>query len=398
MLPLLTGLRIVDATTIILGPYATQILGDLGADVIKVEPLEGDLMRAIPPAAEPGMSAIYVNHNRNKRSIALDLKHDDGKAVLSRLIASADALIHNVRQDAMDRLGFGFVQARALNPRIVYCAAVGFGSAGPYAGRPAYDDTIQAASGLAGLFQMRDGTPAYAPTIIADKVVGLHVVHAVLAALLHRERTGGGAVEIEVPMFEAMASFFLTEHLAAATFEDDGALGYHRGLAPHRRPYRTKDGWVAVLPYTTAHWVRALGEIGRPDLAAEPWIADNAERSRRTPELYAVLAEAIGQRTTQGWLDTFERLDIPHAPVNTPADLLKDPHMQAIGFFEPRHASPSAIRRALGQPVTIRDMAATPDQPAAALGADAAAVLAHLGFTDEEARRLLASPGLGGAS
>lgn len=397
MLPLLTGLRIVDITTIILGPYATQILGDLGADVVKVEPLEGDLMRAVPPAAEPGLSAIYANHNRNKRSIALDLKHDDGKAVLSRLIASSDALVHNVRQEAMDRLGFGFADARALNPRIVYCAAVGFGSAGPYAGRPAYDDTIQAASGFAGLFQMRDGTPAYAPTIVADKVVGLHVVYALLAALLHRERSGGGALEIEVPMFEAMASFSLTEHLAAATFEETGAMGYHRGLAPHRRPYRTRDGWVAVLPYTTAHWVRALGEIGRTDLAGASWLADNGERSRRTPELYAVMAEAIGQRTTEVWLDTFDRLDIPCARVNQPADLLDDPHMKTIGFFEPDHASPSPIRRALAQPIAVKDMARASDQPAARLGADTRAILADLGFSVDETRRLLASPGLGGS-
>src|SRR5262245_55388962 len=194
MLTLLTGIRIVDLTSVILGPFATQTLGDLGADVIKVEPPDGDSMRPIPPAAAPGLSAIFANNNRNKRSIALDLKHADGKRILERLVARSDVLIHNMRQEAVDRLGFSAAVCHAINPRLVYCAAVGFGSAGPYAGRPAYDDIIQAASGFAGLRALRGEPPSYAPSIIADKVVGLTLVHAVLAALLARERSGGNGL------------------------------------------------------------------------------------------------------------------------------------------------------------------------------------------------------------
>jgi crotonobetainyl-CoA:carnitine CoA-transferase CaiB-like acyl-CoA transferase len=391
MLPLLEGLTIVDLTAVILGPYATQILGDLGADVIKVEPPEGDSMRAIPPIAAPGISAIYANHNRNKRSIALDLKSAEGKDVLARLVAKADALVHNMRQEAIDRLGFGFAPCRSLNPRIVYCAAVGYGSAGPYAGRPAYDDVIQAASGFAGLFELRDGEPAFAPTIVADKVVGLHVAYAVLAALLHRERNGGGAMHIEVPMFEAMASFSLTEHLADATFEADGRIGYHRALLPSRRPYRTADGWLAVLPYSTAHWSRVLAELGRSDITNAAWFQDPTERSRRTDELNALLAGVLATRTTDEWLAVFEELDIPSARVNLPEHLLADPHLEAVGQFEARFSAPTPARRSLKQPLSIAGMPAGPDRPPPALGADARELLSGLGFADAEIRRLAKS-------
>jgi crotonobetainyl-CoA:carnitine CoA-transferase CaiB-like acyl-CoA transferase len=396
MLPLLSGLRIVDITTVILGPYATQILGDLGAEVVKVEPLAGDSMRPIPPAAAPGLSAIFANHNRNKRSIALDLKHADGKAVLARLIGHADALVHNIRPEAMDRLGFGFDACRALNPRLVYCAAVGFGSRGPYAGRPAYDDIIQAASGFAGLFGMRDGAPVYAPSIVADKVAGLHVVYAVLAALLHRERTGGAAMQVEVPMFEAMAAFALTEHLAGATFEDNGEMGYHRALSTERRPYTTADGWIAVLPYTAEQWSRVLAEIGRPDIAKTAWFKDASERSRRIGELYELLSEVLLGKGTRAWLEVFDRLDVPCAPVNSPQSLLEDPHLAAVSFFEPRFASESPVRRTLSQAMTVADVAPAPDRPPPPLGADTRAVLADLGYSAEEIAALARSPGIGG--
>ncbi len=213
MYPLLKGLRIVDITSIVLGPFATQILGDLGAEVIKIEPLEGDMIRTVPPRGAPGIGAIYANNNRNKRSLAVDLKQDSGKDVLRRLIKSADALVHNMRQDALDRLGFGWDAVHALNPRLVYCAALGYGSDGPYSGKPAYDDIMQASAGLATLSAMRDGTPAYHPTVTADKVAALHTVYAVLAALLHRERTGGQGQLVEMPMLEAMVAFTLNEHL-----------------------------------------------------------------------------------------------------------------------------------------------------------------------------------------
>ena len=249
MIPLLKGLRILDLTSVILGPYATQILGDLGAEVIKVEPPEGDSMRPVAPVAAPGLSAIFANFNRNKRSVVLDLKSEAGKAALRKLMPTADVFVHNMRQEAMDKLGFTFKAVREVNPRIIYAAAIGFGRHGRYAGKPAYDDVIQAASGFAGLFQMRDGAPLYAPSIAADKVSGLHLAYAVMAALLYRERTGEVPGYVEVPMFELMAAFSLSRaherghvrggrqgrlrarHLAvAAALQDQGRLGRRAAL------------------------------------------------------------------------------------------------------------------------------------------------------------------------
>ena len=279
MYPLLAGLRIVDITTIVLGPFATQILADLGAEVIKIETIEGDMNRAVPPQGAPGIGPTFANNNRNKRSLSVDLKHEDGKEMLRRLIKTSDALVHNMRQPALDRLGFGWEQVRALNPRLIYCAALGYGSDGPYAGKPAYDDIIQAASGLAGLSRMRDGEPAYHATVTADKVAALCTVYAVLAALLYRERTGGQGQLVEMPMFEAMAGFTLNEHLMGATFFADAKTGYHRALSRNRKPYKTADGWVAVLPYTAVQWSRVLKVIGREDVTTAPWFNDNAEEA-----------------------------------------------------------------------------------------------------------------------
>ncbi len=390
MLPLLEGYRIIDVTAVILGPYATQILGDLGADVIKVEPLDGDSMRVVPPSGDAGITALFANNNRNKRSIAIDLKQEDGKAILRRLLGNADALIHNMRQDAFDRLGFGVGPVRALNPKLVYCAAVGFGSDGPYAGRPAYDDVIQAMSGFAGLNEMRDGTPALAPSIIADKIVGLHVVYAVLAALLHRERTGAPGMAIEVPMFEAMAAFNMNEHLDRASFKADGSVGYARALAPQRKPYRTADGWIAVLPYTLAHWQRTLKEVGRTDLVDAEWLKDGAQRNLRSPELYEVLEAALCQRSTNEWLAVFEGIDIPSGRVNSPKDLLSDPHLAAVGMFEPNFDGPTAVVRTMKQPIKFDRAKITKDRAPRPLGADTASLLLETGFTVAEIAALTA--------
>jgi crotonobetainyl-CoA:carnitine CoA-transferase CaiB-like acyl-CoA transferase len=387
MLPLLKGYRVVDVTAVILGPYSTQILGDLGADVIKVEPLDGDSMRVVPPVAQPGMSALFANNNRNKRSLALDLKVPEAKAVLAKLIATSDVLVHNMRQDAFDRLGFGAEAVRAINPKLIYCAAVGFGSNGPYAGRPAYDDVIQAMSGFAGLFALRDGAPALAPSIIADKVVGLHVVYAVLAALLNRERTGQG-MAIEVPMFEAMAAFAMNEHLDAATFDAGGEFGYARALAPQRRPYRTADGWIAVLPYTLPHWQKALTAIDRPDLREAGWLKDPGQRNLRAPELYEVLEAALPQRKTAAWLDMFAQLDIPCGRVNAPADLLRDPHLQAVGLFEAKFAGETPVIRTLNQAVRFGDVASSPDVAPPDLGAGNHEILEGLGYTGAQIEAL----------
>ena len=384
MIPLLKGLRILDLTTVILGPYATQILGDLGAEIIKVEPPEGDSMRPVAPVAAPGISAIFANANRNKRSIVLDLKAEAGRVALSRLIATADAFLHNMRQQALDRLGFGFDAVRAANPRIIYAAAVGFGRHGPYAGKPAYDDVIQAASGFAGLFAMRDGAPMYAPSIAADKVSGLHLAYAVLAALLYRERSGKAPGYLEVPMFELMAAFSLCEHLGEATFAEDGKVGYARVLSPGRRPYKTKDGWVAVLPYTERNWRRIFIEIGRAELAELPWFREPTERSRRVDELYAVLAAELPKRTTAEWLAVFERLDIPSQPVRTPADLLHDRHLREVGDVQ-RQPQAALDGRGSGKVgAEEADLAGEPDLPPPLLGADGPEILREAGLSPTE--------------
>ncbi len=384
MIPLLKGLRVLDLTTVILGPYATQILGDLGAEIIKVEPPEGDSMRSVAPVAMPGISAIFANSNRNKRSIVLDLKTQAGRSALIKLIATADAFLHNMRQQALDRLGFGYEAVRAANPRIVYAAAVGFSRHGRYAGKPAYDDVIQAASGFAGLFEMRDGAPMYAPSIAADKVSGLHLAYAVLAALLYRERTGKAPGYVEVPMFELMAAFSLCEHLGEATFAESGKVGYARVLSPGRRPYKTKDGWVAVLPYTERNWRKILAEIGRSDMAELAWFREPTERSRRVGELYAALAEALPERSTAAWLAVFERLDVPAQPVRRPADLLDDPHLREVGFFAANFARTTPVKRSMRLAMTVADLASDPDLPPPPLGGDGADILREAGCTPAE--------------
>jgi crotonobetainyl-CoA:carnitine CoA-transferase CaiB-like acyl-CoA transferase len=384
MIPLLKGLRILDLTSVILGPYATQILGDLGAEVIKVESPDGDSMRPVAPQAAPGMSAIFANTNRNKRSVMLDLKSEAGRVALRKLLGTADALVHNMRQEAMDKLGFTFKAVQAINPRIVYAAAVGYGRHGRYAGKPAYDDVIQAASGFAGLFQLRDGTPLYAPSIAADKISGLHLAYAVLAALLYRERTGQTPGYVEVPMFELMAAFSLCEHLGAATFDEAGKVGYVRVLSPGRRPYKTKDGWVGVLPYSSPNWRKVLTEIGRAEVANTAWFNNATERSSRVDELYDILAAAMPSRTTAEWLATFERLDIPAQPVRLPEDLLRDPHLGDVGFFEAHFAGKTPFKRALRQAVNVEDVGDEPDRAPPMLGADTADVLREAGCSEEE--------------
>lgn len=389
MTPLLTGIRVVDITTIVLGPFAGQVLADLGAEVIKVEPLEGELSRAIHPQSEAGMSAMFVNNNRNKKSLAVNLKSAEGKEVLRRLIASADVLLHNMRVDAITRLGFGFEAVKALNPRIIYCSAIGFGQDGPYRDRPAFDDVIQAASGLAMLPTHVGGEPAYVPSVVADKVAALYASYGVLAALAARASGKVEAVEVEVPMFESLVGFLLNEHLAAASFSEEAAgAGYHRLFSRNRKPYRTRDGYVAALPYTGEQWRRILVEVGREDVVGQPWFAHAGERSKRVDELYGILAAAVLERTTQDWLDTFERLDIPYSKVNDLDDLLNDPHLAEVGFFAPGGQEGAGSKRALRQPVVFRGPTLEPDQPAPQTGADTAAILADLGFSSAQVEKL----------
>jgi len=383
MAPLLAGIRVIDATAVILGPYATQILGDMGADVIKLEPPQGDMTRHGHPQRSPGMGAIFLTPNRSKRSLALDLKAPGAHAALLRLVATADVFVHNMRQAAIKALGLDYETLRGVNERLIYCAAWGFGETGPYAGRPAFDDIIQALSGMADFQAKLHGEPSFVPTVVADKVTGLTVAYSIAMALFNRERTGRGCA-IEVPMLETMTSFLLTEHFANGVYADQqGGIGYKRQLV-RRGPYRTADGHMAALPYSRQNWTSFFGAVGRPDLAADPRVTDDAKRSESIAELYEILTEILPTRTTAQWMALFEKLDIPAARMNRVDDLLTDPHLAAVDFFqEMRHPSEGPIR-VPGIPVRIDGEAGAVKRLAPRLGEHTREILAEAGLNPDE--------------
>ncbi|QII86521.1 CoA transferase [Bordetella hinzii] len=329
----LQGVRVVDMTSVAMGPYATQILGDMGAEVIKVEAPQGDVFRSSAPAAHAGMGPAYLNLNRNKFSVTLDAKAPADRERLLALIAGADVFVSNVRAAALARLGLDAATLCARHPRLVHCSAVGFGQDGPYAAQPAFDDIIQAMSGLADLQGRNSGAPAYVNTILADKVAGLTLAYAIPMALYERERSGQGQA-IEVPMFETMVSFTLAEHLSGHSFVPPrGPMGYSRVLSPQRRPYRTRDGYLALLPYTDAQWRRFFALAQRPELAEDARYVDAAARARNVDALYQDLADIVAGCDTEAWLALLAGADIPHSRVNTPQALFDDPHLRATGFF-----------------------------------------------------------------
>ncbi|MDE0205930.1 MAG: CoA transferase, partial [Candidatus Tectomicrobia bacterium] len=337
----LDGIRVIDVTTVLLGPYATQMLGDMGADVIKVEaPPTGDIARDMGTARRPGMGGIYLNANRNKRSLALDLKQETGRDVLRRLIPTADVFVHNMRPQAIERLGFGYAAVSALKQDVVYVGAYGFGQDGPYRAKPAYDDAIQAASGLASMFRRQDGEARYVPSTIADKIVGLTLSQAVAMALVHKERTGEGQF-VEVPMLETMVAFNLAEHLDGCAYEPpESSLGYERVMTPARRPFPTRDGHVCILPYSDKHWRAFFAAAGRPELMEEPRFATYRARVTSVDDLYAFVSSVTPQKTTAEWVAACEEMQIPCMPVLDLDDLMEDEHLRAVGMFE-KHRHPS---------------------------------------------------------
>ncbi|MFT3779148.1 MAG: CoA transferase [Ottowia sp.] len=330
----LAGIRVLDLTAVVLGPVATQILGDCGADVVKVEPLEGDMMRANGVSRHQDMSSVFLSINRNKRSIALDLKSAQGRDALLRLARGADVLVHNMRVKAVERLGLGYAAVSAVNPGIVYCVATGFGQDGPDADKPAFDDVIQAACGLASLIGGERGQPTYAPTLLADKIAGLATANAVMAALVHKARSGEGQY-VEVPMLETLAAFTMAEHMGGLTFDPPGGeVGYARLLAGGRRPMPTLDGHVAVLPYSATHWRALFAAFEREDLAAKYQLDDRNERNDRVRELYADLAGLTATLSTAACLHLFKRLDIPSTRLYAIEELPEHPHLKAVGLFQ----------------------------------------------------------------
>lgn len=328
----LVGVRVVDLTAMVMGPYCTQILADMGADVIKVEPPEGDNTRNISVGPAPGMSGVFVNVNRGKRSIVIDLRSETGKQTLRDLIKQADVFIHSMRAKAIAKLGFSYEAVAAINPAIVYTNCYGYGRRGPDKDLTAYDDTIQAECGVPAVQQMLTGEANYVGTIMADKVAGLTAVYSTMMALFHRERTGEGQ-EVEVSMFETMASFMLVEHANGAMFSPPlGPAIYPRAVAPNRRPYRTKDSYIAALVYNDKQWSTFVAAV-RPPWAGEHY-ATLAQRARKIDTVYAQLAETFKERTTEEWLTLLRSLDIPAAPLRTPAELFDNPHLNAVGLFE----------------------------------------------------------------
>ena len=393
----LDGLRVVDLATTLLAPYATMNLGDLGAEVVKVEAPAGDVTRHLGYAKNPNMASGFLAVNRGKQSVVIDLKRPEGVEVFRRIIADSDVFVHNLRADAIGRLGLTYDDLRKVNPSLIYCAATGFGSDGPYAGRPAYDDIIQATSGLAALQgEVTGRDPTYVGSVLVDKAVGLATTVAVLAAVVHRERTGEGQ-QVEVPMFETMVPFLLLEHLGGESYVPPvGPARYSRLITPHRRPYRTADGFLAVVVYTDRHWERFLKFVGRSDLLADERYATTAARSENIDGLYAVVAEELEQRTTAEWLRIMnDELDIPAAKVNTIEDLFDDPHLAAVEVFRTAEHPTEGTVRWMHPSYRFSGTPLEPSPIAPPLGADSRAVLAALGYDDADIEALVADGVLG---
>ena len=376
---MLEGIKVLDLTTVVFGPYATQTLADMGAEVIKVEAPGGDVMRwAGQPAKTPAMGPVHLTLNRGKRSILLDLKTDDDKATMRDLIAQSDVFIHNIRGKAIEALGFGYAAVKAIRPDIVYVHCVGFGSDGPYADLQAYDDIIQAATGTATLAGRVDGQgrPRYVPSLIADKVAGLHGAYAVLGALIHKLRTGEGQF-VEVPMFEAFAHFMLKEHLFGDTFEPPvGTVGYPRQLDPHRQPFPTSDGYISIVPYTDGAIVTLFEVLERPDLMAEERFDTPMKRAMGMSDIYRLIGELTPARTTADWLERLHAARLPAIAVRDLADITEDPHL-GVSFFRHReHPTEGAILD-MAPPVRFGVSVAEPT-PASMLGADGDNIRAEL--------------------
>jgi crotonobetainyl-CoA:carnitine CoA-transferase CaiB-like acyl-CoA transferase len=383
-------IKVLDMTTVLMGPYATQMLGDYGADVIKVESLEGDVTRLIGPSRHPGMGPVFLNTNRSKRSICLDLKKPAGREAVLRLIKSADVLVYNVRPQAMARLNLGYDIVAEINPRLIYAGVFGFGQDGPYAAKPAYDDLIQGATGLPALMaQTGDGTPRYVPNALVDRIVGLTAVGAICASLVDRERTGRGQ-RVDIPMFETMAAFVMGDHMGGLTYEpplDKG--GYARHLSRDRRPYKTSDGYLSVIVYNDKQWESFFKATGRDDLRSDPRFATFAARAVNIDLVYGELARIFETRSTAEWIELLNKADIPVMPMHDLQGILNDEHLVATGFFPVvQHPTEGPIRN-MKVSANWSETKAEPVRLAPRLNEHGAEILLEAGFSREDIETMI---------
>ena len=389
----LEGIRVLEIASMVFGPMAGQYLGDMGADVIKLEPPEGDLTRSIGPRRSPKMGAFFLTSNRSKRSIVVDLKRPEGREILNRLVAKTDVLLHSLRTPAANKLGLDYARLSAANPGLVYCHVTGYGDDGLYGGRPAYDDIIQAASGLAMLQTVVGGQPRYIPTIVADKISGVHAAYGVVLALMHRLRTGQGQ-QVDVAMFETMAAFNMFEHQWGHVFEPpQGKMGYVPVSTAARRPYRSRDGYLALLPYSDSHWRRFFELAGEPQIMDDPRFATFAARQQHFIAVWDEIERQVARKSNAEWLALLTPDDIPFSVVNSLDDLPNDPHLQSVDFWQlVDHPSEGRLRL----PANPVGMSASPPavtrlQPR--LGEHTAEVLRECGFDDAGVQALTAVGG-----
>jgi crotonobetainyl-CoA:carnitine CoA-transferase CaiB-like acyl-CoA transferase len=379
----LEGIRILDLTSVGFGPYACQILGDYGAEIIKIESPEGDITRGIGPFRNNGMGHFFLNANRNKRSLVLDLKKISAKNVFLKLVKTADVVITSIRPAAMDRLGLGYKSCKKINKKIIYVALVGFGQTGPYAKRPAYDDIIQGVSGMAAMQGGRKGPPTFVNASICDKICSQIAAHATLAALFSRTNNGRGQL-VEVPMFESMVGFNLVEHQSGMTFDPSlGPAGYERSMAEHRKPYATANGFVCALPYTTKHWQTFFSIMKQENMVNDPRVTNPKLRSEKIGELYELISELVKDWQTDDLLEALNAGDIPHGEATKLDDLSNDQHLKDVGYFQSWDHPTEGKIKLTSPPVKLSDTPATIDRLPPLLGEHSLEILREIGYNND---------------
>ena len=387
----LSGLKVLELTSVVLGPWAAQTMADMGADVIKIEAPFGDSNRQLGASRNPGMAALYLSNNRNKRSLVLDLKQESARDALLTIVKDCDVFLHNNRPQVMTKLRLEYEDIKSVNENIIYCGTYGYSKDGPYGEKGALDDSIQAVSGVAALNELVLGEPRYLPTVVADKTTAITVVYSILAALFHRERSGVGQ-EIEVPMFETMVSFVMAEHIWGEVFEPKlGEAGYTRLMSHHRKPYKTKDGYIAVLPYMNNHWKTFCEKAEREDLIEDERFKDLSSRVKNIDDTYSETGKILATKTTQEWLDIFAGTKVPVIVVNSLEDLFHDPHLEAVDFWKSFDHPTEGQLKMPGFPSKFSKTPASIRKHAPKLGEHSKEILAEAGIDEETINKMLDS-------